>query len=287
MPRSIDSRPSRHASGFTIFELLVVIVCVAAILATQIPTQAAARRTARRMQNSTQLRGIHQALVTFANSNKNKFAGMTSNGEILADGDKTTGSSGRGDYVQARYWILLDGDYFTPEYGISPSETENIVTYDRGRDKIAAPVQWNRAVKHYSYAMLDIHADPNNPKVVAKDAAGRGQEWAQTLNSQAIVLSDRNIGTDTGRNVQSIHSRRSEWTGSVLWNDNHVAFESSMFLETKFANGGLHDGDPGDGADGLFTSEKDANGLVGYDALMVTADHNIVHSGLIDADAEE
>lgn len=268
----------RRQAGFTLYELLIVMVAIAVILATQIPTQAASRRTARRMQNSTQLRGIHQALVTFANSNKNRFAGLTSNGEVLPDSDETTGSSGRGDFVQARFWILLDGDFFTPEYAISPSEIGKITEYQHGNDHVSAPVMWNGATKHYSYAFLDIHADPNNAKQVAKDAAGRGAEWSQTLNSQAIVVSDRNIGKNATDGVMSIHTDDpGDWRGSVLWNDNHVGFESTHFFVTKYANGQLH-ADPfgGNGSDNLYASDNDPNGLAGVDALMVKADHNIV-----------
>lgn len=275
------STVTRRAAGFSIFDLLVVMVCVAAILAVQVPTDAAARRTARRMQNSTQLRGIHQGLVTFANSNKNKFAGLTSNGEILADTDKTTGSSGRGDFIQARYWVLLDADYFTPEYAISPSESADVREYDFGNDDVGAPVMWNKAMKHYSYAMLGFEADAKHPKQVAKASEGRAAEWSQTLNSQAIVLSDRNTGTNATDKVRSIHTGDlGDWKGAVVWNDNHVGFENDQFFETKYANGALHaDGDFGDPTDNLFSNEADPQGNVGVDALMVTADNNIVHAG--------
>ncbi|MGB1126504.1 MAG: type II secretion system protein, partial [Phycisphaeraceae bacterium] len=65
-------------SGFTLIELLVVISIIALLIAILLPALGAARRTARRMQSSTQLRGIHQGLVTYANSNKNNFAGLDS-----------------------------------------------------------------------------------------------------------------------------------------------------------------------------------------------------------------
>lgn len=278
MPRNTSSR---RAAGFSIVDLLVVIVCITALLAVQIPTDAAARRTARRMQNSTQLRGIHQALVTFANSNKDNFAGLTSKGEILADSDANTGSSGRGDTVQARYWILVEGDFFTPEYMISPLETALVTEYDWGQGEVSAPVIWNDRVKHYSFAMLGYEADANNPKQVSQDTQGRASEWATTLNSQAIVIADRNTGTDADGRVSSYHTGDfGDWQGSVLWNDNHVGFEMYQYFETKYANGALHaDGDFGGPTDNLFSSQADPNGKVGVDALMVTADNDLIHAG--------
>ena len=74
----MTTSPRSRKSGFTLIELLVVISIIALLIAILLPALGAARRTARRMQNSTQLRGIHQGLVTFANSNKNNFAGLDS-----------------------------------------------------------------------------------------------------------------------------------------------------------------------------------------------------------------
>ncbi|MFN3165882.1 MAG: type II secretion system protein [Phycisphaeraceae bacterium] len=266
------ARQARRSAGFSLTDLMIVTVVIVGVLAMQLPTDAASRRTAKRMQNSTQLRGIHQGLVTFANSNKNNFAGLNSRGETLPDNDRNTGSSGDGEFVQARYWIMLRGDFFTPEYAISPSETAKVTEYEPGLDNIAAPVQWNDRVKHYSYAMLDIR----------EASPGRRAEWKQTLNSQSIVLTDRNAGHDAGERVASIHTDgEGEWRGSVLWNDNHVAFDNQHdYFATKYGAGALlqkEGADWGDGYDNLFSSENDGNDKAGNDALMLIADKDVVH----------
>ena len=268
---------NRRRSGFTIHELLVVIVLVMVVVAFNVPADAAARRTARRMQNSTQLRGIHQGLVTFANSNKNNFAGLDSRGNIVANGLESTGNSGDGDTVEARFWMMLDGDYMVPEYIVSPSEVANVTFADDPQGAFEA-LKWNDDIKHYSYAMLGIKGVAGE----APDAAfaGRAAEWQTTLNSQAIVLSDRNSGTNATNQVESIHSGdRGEWAGSVLWNDNHVGFEQTHFFETKYANGRLHVDDRWNPTDNLFSSEADPDGKVGVDALMVIAGDDTVHGG--------
>ncbi len=258
----LSSCPNR--AGFSIVELLVVIVVITAMLAIQLPSNAAARRTARRMQNSTQLRGIHQGLVTFANSNKNNFVGLNAKGQILEDNAINTGNSGTGDFVQARMWILLNQEFITPEYAISPSEVANIQAYDPGGAEVPAPVQWNKDAKHYSYAMLAI------------DTPGRLAEWKETLNSQAIVLSDRNTGTNATDRVRSIHTNNfGEWHGSVLWNDNHVGFENEQYYETKFGNGQLNR----KVFDNLFDDKQEEQNQAGTNALMIIADNNIVHAG--------
>lgn len=263
MTKQVSRKSAR--SGFTLIELLVVISIIALLIAILLPALGAARRTARRMQNSTQLRGIHQGLVTFANSNKNNFAGLNSSGTALADSTAATGDSGSGDFIQARYWILLNGDFFTPEYAISPSETQSVTEYVEPATG-AAPVEFNNTgIKHYSYAMLQFNF--GGADLTTDANPGRSAEWAQTLNSQAIVVSDRNIGADTSTsgNLRSIHTDGGgEWSGSVLWNDNHVAFENDPEFDTKYSNGSLNEDDF------LFEAQTIApNTQAGFDATMV------------------
>ncbi|MFK7788356.1 MAG: type II secretion system protein [Phycisphaeraceae bacterium] len=260
----MTTSPRSRKSGFTLIELLVVISIIALLIAILLPALGAARRTARRMQNSTQLRGIHQGLVTFANSNKNNFAGLNSRGEALLASAQNTGNSGKGENVQARFWILLTGDYFTPEYAISPSETSNVTPWvDTAAVNNVEFVSTAAGEKNYSYAMLAFTS--NATGVVPNTDAARAAEWEQTLNSQAIVVSDRMIGANEG-SAYSVHTSNeaanSQWAGSVLWNDNHVAFENEKTFETKYANRAL----TGGAGDHLFLDAEIATNAGGPDA---------------------
>lgn len=221
--------PRSRRSGFTLIELLVVISIIALLIAILLPALGAARTTARRMQNSTQVRGIHQALVTFSNSNNNFFPGLESDGATIPGEVNRTGSTQNGAFVESRYWILLDGNFFTPEYAISPSETEGRENWD---PNVTVAVEED----NYSYALLQL---------VAADDTDRRSEWSGTLNTQAVMVTDRAIGN--AATPFSIHSEEdanaanNRWTGSLAWNDNHVGFESGgTDFETKYGSSPLN-----------------------------------------------
>lgn len=227
--------------GFTLIELLVVISIIALLIGILLPALGAARRTARQMQNSTHVRGIHSGMVLFAQGNKDFFPGLTNNGTEnttpipAGSGIYGTASSSGFDVVY-RVAVLLRGNYFSPEYTKSPAETEPIVI-PVGNDPMVAG-------KHYSFAMLKIDAITANY---------RNGEWRATNNSRAAVVADRNIGgtgstTTIVTTPQSIHSSVGEgWRGSVCYNDNHAVFETSDLIKSEYALKGEVT------ADGLFS----------------------------------
>ncbi|MFN3166478.1 MAG: DUF4190 domain-containing protein [Phycisphaeraceae bacterium] len=263
------SRPGQPGRGMAVAGTVlggvgIAVSIIVLLIAILLPALGAARRTAQRMQNSTQLRGIHQGMMTFSNSNKNNYPGLNSRGQILADDPALTGNSGSGDQPQARLWVLLNGSYVTPDYLISPSESDGAIAAYSG----SGPVDKS----HYSYALLSFEKtnttinDPTTQGYPAtQQSAARLAEWKQTLNGQAILVSDRNTGTNADTQVQSIHTDSpGEWKGSVLWGDNAVMFEMQPTFQTKYANGGLNN------QDNLFLDEpaSGSNNVAGANALM-------------------
>ncbi len=213
-------RPTQRA--FTLIELLVVISIIALLIGILLPALGAARRTARQMQNSTQVRGIHTGLVLYAQGNGTYYPGYTATGAAGTTEHATLAAL----TVENRFLVLFNDNYFTAEYMISPSETKT---------EYAGGTANNITNANFSYAML------------CQTAGQRVNEWRETSNSEAPVLSDRAIdnkasGSETVAAIKSVHTNpvagntTKEWRGSVAWNDNHVTFEADEVVDTKLGS---------------------------------------------------
>ena len=130
---------------------------------------------------------------------------------------------------------MLLNSFFTGEYVISPAETKSIWT------------QSTVSTANFSYTLLSIAYTRSGGNSVSK---GRNSEWAQSINSQAVVVTDREGGgtgaqdpglattslwVTTTTNASGSLINASNWRGSVAWNDNHVTFETNATIAiTKY-----------------------------------------------------
>ncbi|MEO0515495.1 MAG: hypothetical protein AAF086_09430, partial [Planctomycetota bacterium] len=248
-----------------------------------LPALGAARRTARQMANNTQLRGIHQGFVTFAQSNKKGgndgyFPTLDGSGNTATTPAAVANDTyGAGAAINAKIGlppstvaIMLNGNFFTPDYVVNPA--------DAGTTEAALDTVANATIDgtKFSYAMLDlgtqaaVDADPLDP--------GRAIEWKETLNTSAIIISDKNTGADAviGTAVSSVWTEEDsgDWRGGVTKNDNSTSFETTPeFEQTKYGNNIAVTtdnifADVGGGGAGQDTYA--AGGAAGSNAAMVT-----------------
>lgn len=208
----------RRIKGFTLIELMVVISIIVMLIGILLPSLGRARITARRMQGATQVRGIQQSMVTFAQSNNNNYPGRNSTGATVAEGLLDyTGAGLDGDSVEGRFGVMLDESLVPPELLVSPADTGGKVVYTTGA--VVAGVPTNKvASTNYSYSMSHIDA--------AVTPGQRRVEWTDTTNSSAIVVGDRLTGTSTAATPAQYDSIYAEngWEGNLGYNDNHVTY---------------------------------------------------------------
>jgi hypothetical protein len=154
--------------------------------------------------NRRQMRGIHQQMIVFAESNKGWYPGLTATGAL----DGTAVVSLR----DASLGRLRREDFYSKEYLVSPAEV------DSGVNGFAIT---GVATSTGSYAVLE-YADKKRP--LASPSMLGNLEWRESLNSTAIVMSDRELTTSTGEPRSIWTSVNDQWSGYLVFSDNHAEF---------------------------------------------------------------
>ena len=155
-----------------------------------------ARETARAMQSSTQMRGLHQAAVVYSQANQDVYA-------------KSLGE-------------LLIGAFFTPEYLLSPwSKTEVPEGFDDWQDK--KKIDWANKNASYIYLCAGKKAALNSELIAIFELpASVEQEQVRLLfddnhtQSMAFAKADKLIKEQTGHTLAQWMKTTSPGTGQMV-----------------------------------------------------------------------
>ncbi|MEZ6190404.1 MAG: hypothetical protein R3C45_03840 [Phycisphaerales bacterium] len=214
-----------------------------------LPALGAARVSAQKLKSNTQLRGMHQALVTHAQGNKGWYTGYDSGMNKWmwpALGHKFINdpsgsfpgaiSSGvvAGNLPEVRFAEMLVHNLVSPEYLIHPSEPDFKEPWSSASGK-------DFKLTNYSYALNELG-------VYYYDTFGfSGQnkyeetwkEWQESMNAQAPVVSDRLYRITGGEPnhpykqyyVDMYTGKEGDISVGVAFNDGHVSRNNSPVFE--------------------------------------------------------
>jgi len=202
----------RKNRGFTLIELLVVIAIIALLIGILLPALSKARQSARQLKDSTQVRGLVQAMVTWAQTNADNYmypslidkANMTLNVGAAKDAFKK-------DLTRNMMSLLIYNGYAPVEMFVSPAESNancrpmEGYEFDKPKGAITPPAQtgalWD---PKFRATGADI---PDQPGGTGSGLAADGtfnlsyahnipfgkrkQYWSNNFTSTEVVLTNR------------------------------------------------------------------------------------------------
>lgn len=223
-----------HQRAFTLLELLVTLILVAVLLAILLPMTAGSHRGGRQVKDATQLRQIHTAFLTWSRAFGGRFP---TPGLITATLDPA-GATVENDSLNTHanlYAASLSQNYFSAQLCISPAESSEKVKpatdYDYTKYAPSAGIFWDSSFR------ADLDTTSNLSYGTMHLAGARlTRQWRESLDSRFAVLGNRGVrdgSTDPAvygaSKTLRIHGSSNSWEGNIVYNDNHVAFETSFF----------------------------------------------------------
>lgn len=282
-----------NARGFTLVEATaVVIVGVVLAFLILVPALGCSRCSARQLKDSTQIRGIHQAMVVWAGNNSGSTFPLPSELDLK---DASVGERGKAKDTTANIFsVLIYNSAISPELCVSPAEVSSKVElktdYEYTAPKAAvlpSDALWdpsfygtpNDAKRAMGFQMESSRGSVNGNQSYGHviPVGRRLEQWKDTYAATTPILGNRGptylrrdfgststngqwkllegpLGTQS--NTLRIHGGRTTWEGNIAFNDNHVTYETKPNPDSvtyKRRSGVI----PTSTVDNLFVNESD------------------------------
>ncbi len=237
--------------AFTLIELLVVMGIISILISILLPSLGQARNAARALKDSTQIRGITQCMVLWAQQHQDEYP-LPSRVDKADTTVQVSGAPFEKDNTGNILSLMIYNGFFPPQILRCPAENNPDIVIDEGYQLSGPPaaVDPDKALWDPGFAGVPKEtgtgvgngrrsAMGNNSYAHVPPFGNRRMLWTATLNSSEGIFGNRGpiygggpgqwflIPGDLGEgsNTLKIHGTPKRWEGNVGYNDGRVVFE--------------------------------------------------------------